>query len=506
MNVNEEGLSRVQGGDPATTEVKPTKPARYAVGMLGTSIPINVIKGSMMYFYVDILGFDAAIYAAVYAVYGIIDALDNPLFGYMSDRTRTRWGRRKPYLITGALLLMVGMICLFWVPPSIIASKGAPLVAWFAVFAILSEASDSLINANYGALLPELFPQEKRRAIANSLRQGFQLIAMIISLGLTPILAQNVLGCQKGTEGCTNPEQGYIVLAIIYGILGAGVIIYMALGVHENPAVDETTRPKFFRSIWQIVQNRYFWTVGIVSACYLAGMALILNGLQLYVKYSLGGSPLDSTILQVVVIIASIGFLSLWTALVRRKGAAWTWKLALPVCAISFLPLFFATNLITGIIAGLIVGVGYSGMLATNDLIFARILDEDARQTGIHREGLFLSAFGVLGRLSALPVALAIASLSWFFGFQSGDNPGANPEMAWRVYMAIYPFALLAIGATISRFIKVPGDYPDTEGPGYSAPDRGDSPASSQPSAADLAAKGGGLAAEWEIVNEDVEI
>lgn len=441
---------------PELKIVRATHPARYAVGMFGTSIPINVIKGSMMYFYVDILGLDGAIYATVYAIYGIIDALDNPLFGYISDRTRTRWGRRKPYLITGALVLMLSMIALFWVPANIVASKGVGLVIWFAVFAILSEASDSLINANYGALLPELFPQEKRRALANSLRQGFQLVAMSIALGLTPILAQNVLGCEKGRPGCINPEQGYITLAIIYGITGAIIIIYMALGVHENPAIDKTERPKFFRSIQQIVTNKYFWAVGIVSACYAAGIGLILGGLQFYVKYSLQGTPLDSTILQVVVILASIGFLSVWTAVVRRKGAAWTWKIALPVCAVSFIPLFFASNLIGAIIAGLCVGIGYSGMLATNDLIFARILDDDARKTGVHREGLFLSAFGVLGRLNALLVALAIASLGWFFGYDSGDAPGAHPDLAWRFYMAIYPCALLLIGTIISRFITLP--------------------------------------------------
>jgi GPH family glycoside/pentoside/hexuronide:cation symporter len=74
-----------------------TPPWRYAIGMLGTSIPINLIKGSMLYFYVDLLGMNAKVYAAVYTVYGIIDAIDNPVFGYLSDRTRTRWGRRRPY-------------------------------------------------------------------------------------------------------------------------------------------------------------------------------------------------------------------------------------------------------------------------------------------------------------------------------------------------------------------------------------------------------------------------
>ncbi len=451
------------GQADAPGALKPTKPWRYAVGMFGTSIPINVIKGSMLYFYVEILGMDAAIYASVYVVYGIIDALDNPVFGYISDRTRSKWGRRKPYLIVGALVLMGSMIALFWVPTSITAGKTAGLVIWFATFAILSEASDSMINANYGALLPELFPAEKKRALANSLRQGFQLVAMIIALGLTPVLARNVLGCDISDPGCTNPAQGYQILGIIYGVLGAAVIIFMALGVHENPEHAIAQKPKFFLSIKEILTNQYFWTIGIVAASFAAAISLILGGLQFYVQYSLEGSALDATIIQVVVILASIGFLALWTTVVRRKGAAWTWKLALPLCGVSFLPLFFATNLLTGVLAGLAVGVGYSGMLATSDLIYARILDQDAAEYGVHREGLFLSAFGVLGRLSALPVALALVSLSWFFGYQSGEAPGDSAGLAWRFYMAIYPFALLMIGSLISRFVKVPEATPMDE-------------------------------------------
>ena len=99
---------------------------------------------------------------------------------------------------------------------------------------------------------------------------------------------------------------------------------------------------------------------------------------------------------------------------------------------------------------------GWSGMLATNDLIFARVLDEDARKTGIHREGIFLSAFGVLGRLNAIPTSIALLSLGWFFGYRSGAVPGPDPAMAWRVYMAIYPLVFMLIGTLISRFIRLP--------------------------------------------------
>lgn len=468
--------------------------------MFGTSIPINVIKGSMLYFYVSILGMDLRAYAAVYTVYGVIDAIDNPIFGHISDRTRSRWGRRKPYLIVGALVLMCSMAALFWVPDAVTARTTTLLVAWFAVFAILSEASDSLINANYGALLPELFPQEKRRALANSLRQGFQLVAMVLSLGLTPLLARQVLGCEVTDVTCSDPTVGYRWLSLVYGVLGAGVIIFMALGVHENTRIEDTVRPRFLHSIRDVVTNRYFWTVGLVSALYGASMALLLGGLQFYVRHSLGGTALDATILQVVVILASVGFLVGWTAVVRRLGAARTWRMALPIAAVSFLPLFLARDLVTGIIAGLCVGFGYAGMLATNDLIMARVLDDDARRTGVHREGIFLSAFGVLGRLSAIPTSVALLSLGWFFGYRSGDVPGPDPGTAWRVYMSLYPFAFLALGSLISRFIHLPADaspdsseLPDSAGPPDSPglPDSPELPGSPDPGPLDPTADPG---------------
>src|SRR5690554_6296426 len=110
-----------------------TPPWRYAIGMFGTSIPINMIKGSMILFYVDILGLDVRMYAAVMIVYAVIDAIDNPVLGWLSDRTRTRWGRRRPWLLIGAPLLAASMIAFFSAPSTL---EGVGLVVWFAVFAI----------------------------------------------------------------------------------------------------------------------------------------------------------------------------------------------------------------------------------------------------------------------------------------------------------------------------------------------------------------------------------
>src|SRR5690606_21556284 len=75
---------------------------------------------------------------------------------------------------------------------------------------------------------------------------------------------------------------------------------------------------------------------------------------------------------------------------------------------------------------------------------------------GLHREGLFLSVTGALGRLSGAVSGLALASLGTFFGYHSGDSPGTGPGQAFRVYLCVYPFLLCALGALSAHLVSVP--------------------------------------------------
>ncbi|GAA4079960.1 MFS transporter [Nonomuraea soli] len=432
---------------------------RYAIGMFGTSIPINMIKGSMILYYVDILGLDVRAYGVVMVIYAVIDAIDNPLLGHLSDHTRSRFGRRRPWLVVGAPLLAASMIAFFSAPESL---DGMGLVLWFAVFAILCEAFDSMLNANYGALLPELYPRERDRAVANSLRQGFQLVALVISLAVTPLLTTQIFGSENSTEG-------FRTTAVVYAVIAVVVIVFMALSARENPRYS--TRERLLPSVWSIVRNPLFWKVGLTGACYGMAMALVLAGLQLYVRYSLGLPVSNALYLQGIVILLSAGGLAIWTRVVARRGALWTWRISFVVLAAGFAALFFATGLVSAIAAGALLGAGWSGMLATNDLIVARVLDADAARNGTHREGLFLSAFGFFGRLNGIVTGLALTSLGVFFGYNSGDDPGSDPGLAFRVYLCVYPFVLATIGALAARFISIPVEpAPAADEPGVEQP------------------------------------
>src|SRR3990170_2064040 len=92
------------------------KSFNYAIGMFGTSIPINMLKTFAFTFYVLGLGVTTKQWAAMLFIYAFIDAIDNPFYGYLSDRTRSRWGRRRPWLVIGTPLLILTFIAFYNIP------------------------------------------------------------------------------------------------------------------------------------------------------------------------------------------------------------------------------------------------------------------------------------------------------------------------------------------------------------------------------------------------------
>ena len=141
------------------------------------------------------------------------------------------------------------MFILFFAAPS--SLKGGGLFAWALIFYLITGTLDSLLNANYGALFPELFPEEEKRAKTNAIRQAFQLVAMVISIALTPMVASKI---------------GYTWTAVIYGVLALIVILYMALGVKEVPVEKVGEKIKIWPALVSMAKTKNFWIAGIANA------------------------------------------------------------------------------------------------------------------------------------------------------------------------------------------------------------------------------------------------
>lgn len=410
---------------------------RYAVGMFGTSIPINMFKTYAAIFYVDKLGLiTTPQYSLILFLYTFLDAIDNPIYGFLSDRTRTKWGRRRPWLIIGAPLLVLCFI-LFFNPPAALAKGSA--FSYILLMYMLTGTLDSLINANYGALFPELFPTEETRAKTNAMRQVFQFLAMIISIALTPIITGKI---------------GFAKTAYMYGVLAIIVIWFMAFGCHEDPKVLDSPKPQLFKTIFAVVSNPKFWIYGITNGAFYAGLGLVQSGVSFYVKYYLNEGSLGATVLLGVVIASAIVFIPVWVKIVNKVSLMRAWRTALLICAIGVIPLYFVNSLTVAAMTVVLFGLGMAGVSATMDLVSARILDEDKQKTGISREGSYTSLIGVLNKASGLFSSLAFLLVYYIYGFESGENPGAAPDQAACFLTILFPMLMFLICILMSRFLN----------------------------------------------------
>lgn len=415
-----------------------TSPFRYAVGMFGTSIPINMFKTYAAAFYVIKHGVTTAQFALVLFLYTFLDAIDNPVYGFLSDCTRTRWGRRRPWLIIGTPLLVLCFIAFYNLPAFL---TGNSIFVYMLLMYMLTGTLDSLINANYGALFPELFRTDAERAKTNAMRQAFQLVAMGISIALTPIVTEKI---------------GYGLTSVIYGILAAVVILYMTFGCHEPIHEEAAEKPKLWPTIKALVTNTKFWIFGVTNALYSAAMALVMQAVSFYTKYTLGLSSSATTIMLAVVLVLAMGGVAVWALLVKKYTVMPVWRTALIFLALSFIPLYFMKSLAGAVIASCFVGLGFAGAITTMDLIGARIIDEDTKKHNLRREGTYASTMGFMNRLSGLFTSLAFLLVGSLYGFESGDNPGPVPGEAAKFLIAVFPFAVMVLSAICARFLHFP--------------------------------------------------
>ncbi len=423
-----------------TSTLKKTSPFRYGIGMFGTSMPINMFKSFAAIFYVDMLGLDMKKYSLVLFIYTFVDAIDNPVYGFLSDRTRTKWGRRRPWLIIGAPLLVLCFI-LFYNVPSFVESEKGMLFIYMLLMYILTGTLDSLVNANYGALFPELFQSDSERAKTNGIRQICQLFAMAISIALTPMITEKI---------------GYRKTSLIYGILAVAVMMYSFIGCKESTNYEELEKPRLLDSIIALIKNPHFWIFGLAGAFYSAAFALISQALPFYVKYNLGlGGSSTTIMLGIVLGVAVIGIV-IWSRISKKVAVMKIWRTGFIIMAIGFIPLYFAKTLPVAVVIAGVMGFGIAACLTTMDCIGAKIVDDDYQKNGVKREGIINSLMGVMNRLNGLYTSLAFYIASSCFGFVNGDEPGDNPALASKILLCVFPFAAMVVASIITFFLKLP--------------------------------------------------
>jgi GPH family glycoside/pentoside/hexuronide:cation symporter len=394
----------------------------------------KVFWGFYVFYYVDMLGLAVALMAIINIVYAIWDALNDPLVGYLSDNTRTRWGRRRPWLITGLPFYVTFLVLTYAVPE---AFRRGDALFWYALLIILLfETAFTVMGVNYTALFPELFQGFRERTRASAYYQGFSMGGELVGFALTPIIYA---------------QYGFVPMALFFAAMAGITILIGIVRSSEDPRAQEAPPLDLKEAFGDVLQDRPFWLFAIALTFLTFTTGLYTLATPFWVKYTLGASPETTSLIFATVFIVAILAVSLWSRLMRRWGVKRTWMWSIVVLALSAIILGLAHNLILGVIGAAVAGAGLAGIKVCREMIMANLVNQSLERTGHRREGIYYSLLRFFGKLSKILEALALILLAVLFGYISGEDPGPKPEDAFRFLISVLPFIFMAISWLLSR-------------------------------------------------------
>jgi GPH family glycoside/pentoside/hexuronide:cation symporter len=409
-------------------------PIAYGVGSFGLESLFKVFAGFYVFYYTDRLGLAVTMVALINIIYGFWDAVDDPIAGYLSDNTRTRWGRRKPWLLIG-LPFYIGFAILIYAVPKPFQQGNA--LFWYAlVLFILFEAASTVMSVNYSALFPELFQGFRERARASSYYQGLSMFGELIGFSIPPFIYAKF---------------GFVPMAISFACVSGIALFLGILRNKEDPNALIAPPLNMKGAFSEVLKDRPFvsYILAVTLLIYVPGVYTL--GTPFWVKYTLAASPQATSLIFAVVFAVAILAASIWGRFVHVFGIGRCWLVSLGLMALSAVILGVATNIVVGAIGAAVVGASMGGIKVCHQIIVANFVDRNLQRTGHRREGIYYSVLRVMGKFSKILESLALVLLSLFFSYVNGQNPGPHPENAFRFLMSVIPFFVTVIAWLIAR-------------------------------------------------------
>lgn len=406
----------------------------YGIGDIGNAIINSAIQFFLMKFYTDGALILPALAGNALLIGKFWDAINDPLFGWLADRTNSKLGRRRVFMFFGAIPLAISIALLWHVPQG--ASRAATF-AWIALTFILFDTLWTLTNVPYYALTSELTDDYDERSALTSFRMVMAVPAYLVGVALTPLIV--------GLFAIERSGWGFV--GILYGAICAIALIVSAAGLRERNKI-QTTKSKInlMECVKATFTNKPFL---ILCAAYLIiniSFALIKTLMAYYLEYQLEMAGEVSIVMGLMLICVTIS-LPFWKKLSEKldKGPSYAIGIALGALAVgcTFLLPHHRTGLIYPI--AVLAGIGFGSQWIFPWAMIADVADYDRVKTGEFRSGMY---YGVWGLATKISEAFALAGVGWVltgFGYQPNVAQTIRSLLGIRLFFGPIPAIVILI-------------------------------------------------------------
>ncbi len=415
----------------------------YGLGDLGFSLTSTILGAYFAIFLTDVVGIPAGTAAAAIFIGRSWDYINDPIIGHISDRTRTRWGRRRPFLLFGFLPLALAFALLWWRPPwdSVLA-----LAIYYALAYVVFDTAATFNYMPYFALTPELTADYDERTSLTSYRVFFSIVGSLIAFTLPLLLV-----------GSFSPENAPKVLTMgaIFGVVSALPLLVVFLGTRERREHVDQVQPSLRQSLRAARNNRPFVFGLLMFLMTWLSVDIVQATLLFFVKHAAQREP-ESDLIMATIFVTAILALPIWLWASGRWGKRRAfiggiafWALV-QIVLITVTP---TTALTPILILCVLAGVGVSAAHLLPWSIMPDAVEWDEWKTGERHEGMFYSLTTLVQKVAssiAIPLALLVLEVTGYVPNAAQQPPSA--VLGIRLVMGPIPAVLLCLGIASAFF------------------------------------------------------
>ena len=446
-------MSELKMGEKSTLSTRSTKRMIF--------YNLNLIVGGLLYtmynqlqfFAVSLLLIPQATMALVFLIFSIVDGTNDPILGYITDRTTRftqKYGKRFPWIVIGTFLSPIFLILCF------IPMGGNSIIIAATILTILICVYESLrttAEINISALFPDMFRGEKERRKATS-------IAVIISF-FNSLLGVILIPMFISMYGGADSISAFTMAAISVVILAYVIAIPFCVGVHEpkdmkqlRARLDAERRSSspVKEVIIRVFKDRNWMAFTIAYFFYTVAGYSLLAGINFYVIHGLGEAIEAVIVPQLAALVTSIVSIPIFSKITQKSGAKLGFFISLAVFAIFFIAFFLLVNdILVFTIMFLIAGIALGGHGFMYTIVSSEAIDNAVVQSGKREEATYNGILRIFSGFCYFFQALIFAIVSAFSGYDAslGANQTEAAKVGLKVQMSLIPFFLIIIGMIV---------------------------------------------------------
>ena len=424
----------------------------YGLGDFACNLIWQVISLYLLYFYTDVMKLDPKQIAAMFVVCRVIDAITDVLVGFAIDKTKSKWGKSRPWFLFGSVPFALSAFLAFSVPN---ISPNGKLIYAYMTYIFLSFMY-TVVNIPLASILPAMTDDMNERTVLATWRKFFAFLGSTI-VSATALTMVSMIG--KGNEAL-----GFRVVMGMFGVIGCICFFLTFLLVREENLQNTSQSATLKETFFSLVHNRP-WKLFALNILFMwTGYFIQSSALVYYYKYYIGSTSMASLVATIMTMVPMFANLTV-PFLAKKLGKR---NLYSSAAAVQFLGLFliFLSNLNTnGILIGALVSAcGYGVKESIYFSMQADPVDYGEWKTGIQAAGTLSSINGFLGKVAqALAGGVSGILLAWGNYSSSATTQTTEALFAIKAMYLYIPMLLLVCSIVTMSFYKLDAQFPQIQ-------------------------------------------